>query len=306
MGLLHKVAPRGAWHISGRPVLSLRRLIDLPYFKVKRRLELDYSFTPPADSSVPLDIFMPVVEKDAAMLEYSLRYAKENIKHPIKTIYLIAPKNSKKIQAIAKKYNCQFVAEESVLDFPKTDINYQVGDLNRNGWIYKMLINLNADTICSERYILVLDADTCFVGPQIFVHKNRPLFNLSNEYHQPYFDANRRLLGLRHRPARSFITHYMLFDAEVLKLLRQSIEQHWNKPWTQAIIDCIDKTERSGFADYELYGDYYLSTSYPRPIMNYWSNESRTVKSLDQIESIIRDMRSHFRSVSLHNYLEED
>jgi hypothetical protein len=293
---------KGAWYLPGRPWLSLRRLVSLVYLRLKRKFGHDLSFDPPGKSSTPIDLFIPALEKDADMLEVALTAAKEKIWHPIKNIYIISPSTSARLQAIAKRHGAQFVAEDSIIPYKKERIDYQVGELNRNGWIYKMLINLAADTVAKSRYILVLDADTCFVAPQIFVHQGRPLFNLSNEYHQPYFDATERLTGLKHHLSRSFITHYMLFDAEVLKQLRHDIEERWQKPWYEAIVGSIDKTESSGFADYEIYGDYYLRSGKPKPILNYWSNESLTVDSFDELDTIIERVRPAFRSVSLHNY----
>lgn len=239
------------------------------------------------------------------MLDIALEYAKKNILHPIKNIYIIAPPNSKKLQATAKKHKATFIDETKVLDLKKDEIDYKVGTLNRNGWIYKMLINLSADTVSKSRYILILDADTCFIAPQIFVYKERPLFNLSNEYNQAYFDATERVIGLKHKPSRSFITHYMLFDAEALRKLRAAIEEKWQKPWYKAIIDSIDKKERSGFADYEIYGDFYMDSMPKKPILNYWSNESLTIDSLADINAKIKSLSSSFRSVSFHNYQDE-
>jgi len=299
---LNRIAPRQAWHLPGRPWLSLQRLVSLVYYRLKRRFGHDYSFSPPSRSSVELALFMPALEKDADMLELALQSAKANIWHPIRRIYIIGPAKSQRLRKIAEQHDAEFIEEEGLVGIKKSDINYQVGNLDRNGWIYKMLVNLSADTICESRYILILDADTCFIGPQIFLYRGRPLFNLSNEYHQSYFDANQRLLGLKHSLSRSYITHYMLFDAKVLKKLRTDIEKRWNKPWYQAIIDIIDKKEASGFADYECYGDYYHAHVKPRPIYNYWSNDSMTMDSFDQFENIVQTKRPYFRSVSLHNY----
>ncbi len=291
-----------AWYIKGAYVLSARRFGSYYYLRLKRKLRLDRSFYPPGPSSIPIDIFIPTIEKDAQMLALAIKSAKKNIKHPIKNIYIVAPPASLKLKAIAKKNDCKFVDETSILGFKKDKINYQVGALNRDGWIYKMLINLSADKVCESRYILILDADTCFIAPQIFLYRNRPMFNLSNEYHQPYFDATERLLGIHHKLSRSFITHYMLFDADTLKNLRAAIEKKWHKPWHQAIIDTIDKSERSGFADYEIYGDFYLTQNKPRPLLNYWSNESLTLDSFHDLDKVISRLGNGFRSVSLHNY----
>jgi len=291
-----------AWSVPGRRLLSLRRYNSFIYLRLKRKVGLDYSFQPPSRSDVPIDLFIPAIEKDAVMLDLALDYAKTNILHPIKHIYIIGPAKSKHLRQIAERHKAQFVEEETVLGFPKEDVDYIVGNLNRNGWIYKMLINFAADTISQSRYILIHDADTCFIAPQVFLHRNRPLFNLSNEYNQEYFDATERLLGIKHHTSRSFTTHYMLFDAEVLKSMRAAIETRWHRPWYRAIIDNIDKTKESGFSDYETYGDYYLTCDQPKPIFNYWSNESLTIDSLRDIKQIITDAAPYFRSVSFHNY----
>src|ERR1700677_4062778 len=106
--------PRAAWYLPARRWLSFRRLVSLLYFRLKRRLGVDYSFSPPGPSSVPLDIFMPTVDKDVAMLEQSIIYARENILHPIGTIYLVAPRDSAHIASIAKKLDCTFIPEDSI------------------------------------------------------------------------------------------------------------------------------------------------------------------------------------------------
>jgi hypothetical protein len=302
MGVLERIAPRAAWYIPGRPVLSLRRLASLLYFWMKRKAGRDYSFNPPGESSVSIDVFMPALEKDADMLDLSLASVRQYVWHPIGAMYVIGPQKSQRLRAVAKKHSAIFIEEETVLPIDKAAIDYVAEGINRNGWIYKMLVNLASDTISKSRYILILDADTCFIAPQIFLYRGRPLFNVSNEYHQAYFTANKRLLGLRHKPSRSFITHYMLFDAHILQQLRHDIENRWNKPWYQAIIDIIDKSQVSGFADYEVYGDYYLTKGRPRPIVNYWSNVSLTVDSFDQVDEIITTAQPYFRSVSLHSY----
>ena len=305
MERLKSLAPSGSWYLPKRPFLSAHRLTNLLYFRLKRKTGRDYSFSPPGNSKIPIDIYIPTLEKDAQMLELSILNARKYILHPIANIYIVAPPGSTKLQAIAKKLDCRFVDETSIIKLKKDEIDYKVGKLNRNGWIFKMLINLTADTVCDSRYILILDADTCFIAPQIFLYKDRPLFNLSNEYHQPYFDATERLLGIRHTLPRSFITHYMLFDAEVLRDLRAAIERKWDKPWYQAIVDIIIKSEQSGFADYEVYGDFYRTTNQPRPVLNYWSNESLTLDSFRDFDKVVRKLGQSFRSISLHNYQEE-
>lgn len=294
------------WYMPGHIGLSCKRLVSLVFLRVKRLIGLDYSFNAPNESNEAIDIFMPTVEKDAEMLDLSIKYAKKNIKHPIGTIYVVAPKSAKKVREVAKQNDCDYVDETTILPITKESIAYWHNGENRNGWIYKMLINLCADQVSSAENILVLDSDTVFIRPQVFIYKGRPLFNVSNEYHLPYYRANTKLLGLRHNGSRSYITHYMMFNRETLQQLRSDIERRWGGKWYEAIISQLDRSEGSAFADYELYADYYIKSNMPKPIINYWSNISMEVDSIGQVEALIKDKAHRFASLSLHNYKRND
>lgn len=291
-----------SWYTKSNPMLSLRRLFYISYLSIKRKLHLDYSFYPPEESKVPIDVFMPTVEKDARMLNYAISGIKKNVKHPISNIYIVAPKNAIKVKEIARKNKCIFVDEASIIPLKKRDIKYVHEGENRGGWVFKMLLNLSADSICKEENILIVDSDTVFIRPQIFIYKGKPLFNLSSWYHQPYYDANRRLIGLEHTLSLSFITHYMLFNGSVLKELRKTIEQKSDNTWYSAIVKNIDTKESSGFADYEIYGDFYKSRLKLPCILNRFSNESMNIVNFKEINTIIDEKSNKFSSVSMHNY----
>lgn len=290
------------WRVKGRFILSTRRLIYFIYLKMKRKLHLDISFDSPGASNAPIDVYMPTIEKDCMMLPFSIRGIRENVQHPITNIYIVAPKSAKNVQRIAKQEKCVFIDEAEVLPFSKDKINYVHNGENRGGWIYKMLLNLNSGKVCTEKHILIVDSDTVFIRPQIFLFNDKPLFNLGDSYHEPYFEANIRIFGLRHRLSRSFITHYMLFDSTVLDKLQSAIEEASGKTWYDGIIDGIDTSVQSGFADYEIYGDFYREALKLPCILNCWSNISMGISRLDKLPSMIEAARPHYASVSLHNY----
>lgn len=300
--MLNIVGHKQYWYIKGHRWLSARRFFYYFFLKLKRKLHLDKAFYPPSKSNVPIDIFIPAIDKDADMLQLAIAGARKNIMHPIKNIYIASPGTSTRLKQLAKKNKCIFVPEESVLPFKKEKINYIHNGENRNGWIYQMLLNLSSDTVCSQENILILNADTVFVAPQIFIYKDKPLFNLSDEYHPPYFAANKRLLGLKHKVPRSYITHYMMFSASVLKKFRQELEAKYKIAWYDAIINNIDKSQSSGFADFEVYGDYYREGLGKPCILNYWSNISLGISHLGNVDQLLEAYRERYRSVSLHNY----
>jgi hypothetical protein len=294
--------PKRAWYLKGRPVFSLVRLINLFYLRLKRKLRYDYSFYPPEKSNVPIDIFMPTLEKDAEILSLAIDYARRNIRHPIKNIYIVASPKSQILRELVKQKKCIFVDETSIIDLKKDEINYFHNGFNKNGWIYKMLLNLSADKICTQEHILILDSDTLFVAPVIFTYKGKVLFNLSDEYHQPYYDANRKILGLKHKPCRSFISHYMLFEKSVLAAMHKRVENKWNKPWYRAIVDNLDRSTAMAFADYESYGDFYLKFRPRKYQLNYWSNISYELRGVKDVFPLIKEAAEHntYRSVSFH------
>lgn len=290
------------WYLRGHRWLSCRRLASYCFYKAKRLLHQDISFYAPSQSDQPIDVYMPTIEKDAKMLGHALDGIRRQVVNPVKDIYVVAPRSATKVQEIAKKHHCKFIDESSILPFDKNSINYVHNGENRNGWIYKMLLNLYADKTCKQRYILILDSDTVFIRPQVFIYKGKPLFNLSDEYHRPYFEANKKILGLEHKLTRSFITHYMLFDAEVLKKLRTSLEEKWHKPWHRAITDNIDKSIGSSFADYEIYGDYFTEHLKLPCIYNYWNNVSLGIDDFKDFSELAKKSRRRYGSISLHNY----
>ena len=296
--------PNDSWLIKDMPLLSFRRFAGLAYLRVKRRLGIDHSFSNNLISKVPIDIFMPTLEKDSAMLGKAIDYARKNIKHPISNIYIIAPGNSSRLKKIAQHKKCIFIDEKNILNINKSDINYFYNGFDKSGWIYKMLLNLNADKICKQEHILILDSDTLFIKPQTFIYKGKVLLNMSDEYHIPYYSANKKILGIKHKTSRSFITHYMLFDSNALKEYRNSLEKSWRKEWYKAIIDNIDKSTAMAFADYESYADFYITNNPGKYELNYWSNLSYEIDSLHKLDQVIEYALSRgiFNSVSLHNF----
>ena len=55
----------------------------------------------PQRSSLPIDIVIPVIDKDAGTLPLVIDSAREHIAHPIGGVYLVSPKESPIIKAIA-------------------------------------------------------------------------------------------------------------------------------------------------------------------------------------------------------------
>lgn len=295
------ILPR--WIDLNRPLLTVRRCFRITYLKLRRVAHKDSSFDANGSSTVPIDVYMPVVEKDAAVLRESLASVRKMVRHPIKDIYLIAPHNARQIRKVADEYRCKYIDEATVLPLKKSSIKYVHNGENRGGWIFKMLLNLYADQVCTQEHILILDADTVFIRPQVFIVDQKPIFNESPLYHQPYFAANKRLMGLPHPSSLSYITHYMLMSSPVLEKLREAIEAaNPNKTWYTAIVDNLDTREGSAFADYEIYADFYLHQLKLPAEINYWLVCDSSIANAKNLEDMTGKLNEKYGAIALHNY----
>jgi len=290
------------WFKPNHPFLTVRSATKIFIYKLKRLFRKDTSFFMPQKSNVKIDIFMPSLEKDSKVLDVCLDHVRKYIKHPIGNIYIVAPNSAKNVKKIANKYGCILIDEENVLPIRKNAINYFHNGENRGGWVFKMLLNLYADQTCKESNFLILDADTVFIRPTIFVYKGRPIFNESPLFHKPYFDTNQKLFKLKHPTSLSYITHYQLFQADVLKKLRKDIEKYAGMPWYEAIIDSLDTNEGSTFADYEIYADYYIHRLKKPAIINYWVVKDSGINGYNEFLSLEKKLSKKYGAVALHNY----
>ena len=264
-----------------------------------RYVKQNLSFGENALSDVKLDILMPVLEKDLVTLPHALEGIRKYLRHPINDIFIVAPE-SPLIKAFCKEEHCLYVAENSILPFDKSEINYLCNGLDRSGWLYKQLLNLFGDTICSQENFLVVDADTIYVCPQVFIVNDKTVLLHSDEHHYPYFEMYWKLFGVNAPTHLSFVSHQMLFNRHKLSELRCTIESRHNKKWYDTIIALIDKTQCSGFAEYETYGQWILQNYPEEVIREYWFNISVSRARFESGNGSIP--ASPCRSISSHHY----
>jgi len=255
-------------------------------------------------SSIKLDVLIPAVEKDLDVLPYAIDGARENIKHPLGEIIIVAP-DSEKVKTLCKTKGCRFVNEDSVLPITKTDIKFIRNGMDRSGWLFQQLLKLSGDTICSRDYYLVLDADTVLLRPQIFLHAGKTLFNYSDKYFKMYFVAYEGLLGRKPTSPVSFISHYMLFEKNKVRKLKTAIEKRAGMEWYAAIIKKASGVN-ANFSEYDTYGNFVLSEFPNQAVTNYFFNISLLRKRLPEIDKLKRTLSRRYKSASFHSYDSKD
>lgn len=281
---------------------TFRRRSWLRWLKYgKRVLHLDTNLVSPAGSRMPLDVLIPALDKDRATLPFAVTGLRRYVRHPVGEIILVGPENSS-IPRLSAELGCRFVPEDSVLPITRRDIRYHPkGGEDRSGWLFQQLLKLSADSISKSRHVLVYDADTVLLRPHVFVRDGKPIFHNSDEWHPPYFEAFRRLLGERAPSFASFIAHHMLFDAAVLGEARAELEARHDRVWYEAILGSINTEEPSAFSEYEFYGNYFLARhGADSCVREYWFNVAvpRRVLGSQAIEAA----PASAKSISFHSY----
>jgi hypothetical protein len=279
---------------------DIERIGTLGYYKyVKENVSSGNSVS----SQTKIDIIIPVVEKDLNVLPYVIDGARENLRHPIGRIMVVAP-DSQRIKALCADKRCEFVWEDSVLPITAKDIDYNVNGLDRSGWLFQQFLKWSGDALSSQEYYLVLDADTVLIRPQVFEINGKVVLLHSDEHHQPYFTLYKKLLGVDTPTALSFTSHHILYQKRRIAELKRHIEyRHQGDPWYQVLLGAIDRSETSAISEYEIYGQWMLQNHSDKVIREYWFNVAMSRSRLRQFDRLKKELSKNYRSVSFHSYL---
>lgn len=267
---------------------------ELHFWKIKvwyPLLRKDVCYRDDIRSDVPVDIVIPTIDKDYMTLDGVIVSARKYVKHPIHNIYIVSNNKASELVKYCKDYNCKFIDEDSVLGYRKDQIKYCINGHNRSGWLFQQLLKLSCDTYVDCENTLILDSDTVFLRPKIFIYNDKTVFDQSDELHEPYFAVMNKLLNTTICPVASFIVHYMLFNKQVLKELKSTIEYNHGMTWDDAIIKYTDYTSNSGFSEYETYANYFFLKHRSNMILNYWYNCTN-----------YSEYKPYLKSYSQHNY----
>lgn len=251
-----------------------------------------------APAATPIDIVIPVIEKDLKILPYCLEGIRNCVTSPIKSYYIVAPETPA-IRDFCKRHSLQLVPEQSVLGFSVKDIRYAPNGTDRSGWIFQQMLKM-AGTIGTCDHFLVVDADHILLRPHTFLTADgQTVFYQSREYHQPYYDTLFAMTSHRFTDSLSYVDHKMLFSKQQLQRVKDTIEQHCGTPWTQAIIDRLNPDELSCFSEYETYGSLFPN-EYKKVLP--WRNKSLTVSHLADYDELVKRYAGRYLAITFPDY----
>lgn len=252
----------------------------------------------------PIDIIIPVIEKDLNILPLCIQGIRECVLNPIGNIYLVAPCTAPLVQA-AQQHNAKFVDETKVLGYSPRDLNIITrSGKNRSGWIFQQLIKLSGN-VGENRFFAVIDSDHILLRPHTFITEDKKcVFYQSKEYYYPYYENIKRLTGSFPFQHLSYIAHKMIFDKERLSSLRALLEQRnaaLGDRWDKIIINSLDTDYDSSFSEFELYGHFVEADKKIR--LPWKQKELLKCDSLPDYNSLKEQYAGPYWSVTFPDYL---
>ena len=204
------------------------------------------------------DIVIPVGPSDSDQINDQLNFTTKNI-IGYRNIYLICYDTS--IQIIDKSI---IIIDEKTFPFTIKDVEKYHSKYDRNGWYLQQLLKLYAGLVIPgilERY-LVIDADTYFLKPTVFVEDNKCLYNTGSEYHIPYFQHMLKLYpSMEKQIQESGICHHMMFE-KIYSLIygqRSRCLEDLSLPlWSNFFFPCFPALVKQ-----KLHKSYNRDTGYP-------------------------------------------
>lgn len=270
--------------------------------KIRYRLFAWRWFPQLTPAQEPIDVVIPIIEKDLHILPLCLEGVRRCVAHPIERIYIVAPPQQDVIQ-FCEAHDLQFVDEGSVLGFGPKDLNLQIplpdGRMrDRSGWLFQQLIKLSG-RVGTCRHYLCIDADHVLIRPHVFLTEGgQTVFYMSYEQHQPYYDNIRRLLPSMELATLSYVDHKMLFDKEQLERLHQQLSQPSGHSWTETILESYDRQQEAGFSEFELYGNFVQDK-----VLRPWLQKRLPYKRMADYETLQRRWSGSRWSLTFPDYI---
>ncbi|MDR1783953.1 MAG: DUF6492 family protein [Dysgonamonadaceae bacterium] len=274
------------------------RKIKAMLFKLKRYCiyytESYDSFDAKTVSNIPIDLVFITIDKDFEILQMSIESAKKYVKHPISRIVIVT-REDEMYRNFCDENGYVFIDETTILGYGKNQLPDEL--TCPKGHFLQQMLKLGYDKFSSVDNYLVLDSDTIYVKPRVFMHNGKTFFDYSDEYHFPYRKAYRELMGFDYDSRKSFVCHYMLYNKQKLKHFKDITEKRHNLRWDEAYIKSRDHSSMYCISEFESYGNFFKHFYGKEMKRRYWFNEE-----VGALEGFNNKFPKYARSVSCHSY----
>ncbi len=275
-------------------IIKIRLLLRRIVLEILSHISLNM----PLPSDDEIDVVIPVAPKDFRILPLCLEGVRKNVTNRVNSIYVVAAPVDY-IKNFCKDNNLVFVDEKSVLGFGPEYINLiSKSGVDRSGWLFQQFLKLSVEIGTCDNY-LCIDSDHILISPHTFLSKkNLPVFYMSSELHQSYYNMIERVSFLKRFSSLSYVSHKMIFNKKELESLHKEIEQKTNKIWYQGVLEKYNREEGAGFSEFELYGNY-VTKKMQRP----WKQKLLRYSELASFEELTQLYGKKYLSLTFPDYL---
>lgn len=244
-----------------------------------------------------IDFVVPCHPKDFPSLKICIHGIKENISS-FNKIFVVSnedPNIKGVIHVPEQKYD-PFISKDKIA---KKFSTYAPHLLYRTKWIYQQFLKLYAFKVIPEltdSYVLV-DSDTIFLRDVQF-DLEKFYYCKAQEYHLPYLEPTKQLLGIHETIGFSTICHHMIFNKEKMNQMHSFIENRFHvNTLSEAVLSILDYTQGSCMSEWDIYANYIL-LNHPEFAVHrqlVWDNIS-----FIPVQSHLDDFKNRFDFVSCH------
>lgn len=130
----------------------------------------------------------------------------------------------------------------------------------RAGWIYQQLVKLLTSRVIadlSEAYV-IMDADVIFIRDVVF-DPDRFFYSWAIEYHLPYLEPTKQLLGIEQTIGFSTTAHHMICTRSKMEEMLSSIEARFGCSFVEAVLSVINYHQISNLNEQDLWANFMLT-----------------------------------------------
>ena len=254
---------------------------------------------PPSDKS--LVIMIPLAEKDLPCLPRAVASLRQHVLHPVTEI-VIAGQESSAIRAFCAANALRYICENDVLPAWVNDPRLRPdGGLRVQGWVRQQLLKLTVFDWLDGQNVLVHDADNFLLHDVSYFEGDRQVLYLSDEFTRRYQPLLDETLGPFTRFHRSFITHFMVFQRDLVSSLNAHVMRRHGLSMSDFLATHLDMADRGMLSEFETYGNF-LNTFHPeRFVTRYWFGRN-AADARDVSLASLRARYPHMNFVAVHQH----
>ncbi len=230
-----------------------------------------------------IDVFIPYHPKDRRALPHVVTSLFRHLTPSPARVVCVGSGLSPRAAAAVRAAGGELLDEHSISEIPHRSAMPEIvvrGKI-RTGWYYQQLLKWSFRRLSRTPAYAVIDADSVLIQQVELWRGGRYQLERTDQWHEPYFTAFERLFGwtpqAQGQTLPSFIINFQIIDVLLLNELLTEIEARGGGlPWHNCIMNAVDRTQISGFSEFETYG-HWLARHHPqrftsRPGANHETN----------------------------------